>query len=542
MEADSSPLGRNVLERNALLVGILVVATAIAYWPDTVALWRYWMARDLNAQDGLLVACLSAALLYRSHRAFEAVPVEPVPWACLPLVACGTASLIAWRAGILTLQLSFLPLILEATVLCALGVRAARVAAFPVGFLYFGLPGWGLLGPTLQRLTIVAVGVFGPLVGLPLVMTGTTVSLPRGITFEIGRPCSGVDFFTVGLAVAALIGELERASLRRRVALLGAMAIVAIVSNWVRVLLIVGIGYATNLQNPLATSDHLALGWVVFAAALLLFVWLAGRGRRAGNVPAERSDASPANRSDASLAGRSEAALVGSSEASPAGSTGARVRLAWGLASAIGALLACPALVYATSLTAARAAPLGLHLPDGRTPWRISTRAPDGLWNPVFVGKPLERRAVYEDDAGHAVEVVAIGYPAQAQGRQILSEDNSLLGDSGLSIEAQTVATGPAIPHGEVVVADEHGRRSLIWSFIDIGGHLFAQPVYSQLWYGLRSLVDVPYSALFAMRTLCEPSCGDAHAILASFLHANGRDLLDAIASSPASKTQQHAT
>jgi len=48
------------------------------------------------------------------------------------------------------------------------------------------------------------------------------------------------------------------------------------------------------------------------------------------------------------------------------------------------------------------------------------------------------------------------------------------------------------------VVADEQGRRSLVWSVYDIGGREFVTPLLSQLWYGVRSLAGAPYSVLFA--------------------------------------------
>src|SRR6185437_104563 len=265
------------MPRNAIRVVLLLLAVAALYFPDIDALVRYWMKQDVNGGAGVLIAHLSGVLLVRARARFEEIPVGPVPWAGLPLIVCAAASLICWRAGILTLQLFFLPLILWLALLAVLGRQAARAAAFALGFLYFALPGWGLLGPALQHLTAWAVGVIGPLIGLPVTLSGTTILLPRGMWFVVTSACSGVDFLTVGLAVAALQGELERARLRRRAGLIGGMLLLAIVSNWLRVILIVEIGYHSQMRSALATRDHLALGWVVFACALLMFVWIAGR-------------------------------------------------------------------------------------------------------------------------------------------------------------------------------------------------------------------------------------------------------------------------
>ena len=493
--------------RNGVRAACVLLVVGALYWPDIAALGRYWGSKDTNAQTGLLIAALSVVLLFRARRRFEHIPLEPLPWAGLPLLACAAASLICWRAGILTLQLFFLPAILWLALLALLGRQAARAAGFAIGFLYFALPGWGLLGPMLQRLTAWAVGVIGPVIGLPLVMSGMTVKLPQGILFVVAPECSGVDFLTVGLAVAALQGELEQAALRRRAALIGGMILLAILSNWLRVLLIVEIGYRSHMHNALATRDHLALGWVVFACALLMFVWVAGR-TAASRAP-------------------------GTAGSEPMRGAVAQVRAyqwqtSWRSYGAIAvALLAVPVLVYGSLLaTEARAAGAAFELPPARAPWRGPMSLADPLWQPKFVGAHAELRAVYESTDGRAVEVVAIGFPRQTQGAHILDERNSVLGDRGLSYERISLDARARIPHSEVTALDPRGRRSLIWSVIDIGGHLFAMPLSSQLWYGARSLIGTPYSALFALRSQCDLSCDAARAALADFLSANGATLI----------------
>ena len=497
----------------ATRVGAVLLLVAALYWPDTVALSRYWLDQDVNGRTGILVALLSAFLLFRDRRRFGEIPMEPVPWACPPLIACAAASLICWRAGILTLQLLFLPLILWLAVLAVLGRKAARLAGFALGFLYFSVPGWGLLGPALQRLTGWAVGVIGPVIGLPVTMSGTTVLLPGGMSFAIERACSGVDFLTVGLAVATLHGELEDARLRRRTGLIAAMALLAIVSNWARVILIVGIGYRSRMRSALATSDHLALGWVVFACALLGFVWVAGRSAATG--PDAPSDS-------------------GSDREATVRATPPQGHTVWRYVVVATALLAVPALVYGSLFAReVRSGVAALELPPAHAPWRGPAGAADPLWQPRFPGARAERRASYQDANGRVVEIVAIGFPHQTQGAKILDERNSLVGDQGLAVVAVTLVAGAGTPHSEVITLDPQGRRSVIWSVIDIAGRLFGEPLYSQLWYGARSLIGTPYSALFALRAQCDSSCDAARAALADFLRANGSVLFGTVPDPP---------
>lgn len=492
------------MRRTAVRVGLMLLVVAALYWPDTSTLALYWAHKDVNAQSGMLISLLSGFLLFRARERFERVAIGPVPWAGVPLMVCAAASLICWRAGIQTLQLLFLPLILWLALLSVFGSQIARTAGFAIGFLYFALPGWDLFQSPLQHLTAYAVGTIGPVIGLSVVMHGTTAYLPAGVTFTIESACSGVDFLTVGLAVAALHGELEHAARRRRASLIGGMLLLAILSNWVRVLLIISIGYLSRMRSVLATTDHVAFGWVVFACAMLFFVLVAGRtAPKSPDVPPV--DGTSTQRDVISHPGRA----------------------LWRFALPVAGIIAVPALVYLSLLVSdqAKANASTLELPLGRTPWQGPADSADGLWHPKFAGAQTERRARYRSADGRIIEVVAVGFPKQTQGAKILKEGNSLLGDRGLSIEAVTLVEGAVIPHGEVIVRAPDGGRSLIWSVVDIGGRLFGEPLYSQLWYGARSLVGTPYSALFAMRAQCDASCDGARAALADFVRINGSAL-----------------
>lgn len=89
---------------------------------------------------------------------------------------------------------------------------------------------------------------------------------------------------------------------------------------------------------------------------------------------------------------------------------------------------------------------------------------------------------------------------------------------------------------------DTSGHRSLIWSTYDIGGRTFVTPIYSQLWYGIHSFDHAPYSALFALKTACEPSCEQARDTLASFVQTLGKDLFASVAREPRSVANRGPT
>ena len=471
--------------RNVSLVLLLVLVALLAYWPSVSALWSFWTLNPYAGGHGPLVALISAALILRSRRALAAIPLRPSAVGAAGLLACCVLWVIFWRAAIQELHTLLLPLILLLAVLAAFGQGVARICAFPLGYLYLAEPSWHLLIGPMQTLTVRAVGLLAPVLGIPVTIGGNLLYLPHNVTFEVTPLCSGVNFLAVGLAVAALIGELQRASPGRRLALLGSMALLAIVCNWIRVLTIVAAGYAGGTYSVLVTRGHVLFGWLLFVVALFAFALMVRR-----QVPPER------------VARRML----------PAGE-------AWlkGAAFTIGVLIAIPLLARVVpAIFAAKPASLALHLPDAPSGWQGPLATTDPAWKPQFIGAHTESGGAYRDAGSGLVEVRAIAYVRQEQNAKLVSERNSLLGPGGLTPVAVTSTDSRGPRHTEILAADEAGRRYLVWTLYDIGGRRFATPLLAQLWYGLRSLVGAPYSVQWAYRTACQPTCDAARARLAA--------------------------
>jgi exosortase len=365
-----------------------------------------------------------------------------------------------------------LPALLWLAVLAAFGLAVARTVAVPIGYLYFAMPAWNLLSTPLEHLTVWMVALLAPLMGLPAAVSGDLVYFPNGAKFVVTQACSGVGFLAQGLAVAALLGELEEATVGRRLRLLGSMALVALVTNWVRVLLLLAIGYLSGMNNVIISRDHLQFGYVLFVIVLVAFVWVATR--RALPEP----HATPPSRMTSQLSSGYVAALV--------------------------ALVVGPTLV---SLWASRehreVNAAELRLPAGQNAWRGPLPALTDDWHPVFIGAHSQQHAAYQDASGHTVEAMAVGYPVQEQGRELINEGNSLLGNGELSPLTATVVDVGDSTFLEMVAVDREGSQSVIWSLYDIGGRTFVVPLLSQLWYGVRALASPPYSAQFAFRAVC---------------------------------------
>jgi EpsI family protein len=495
-QSDSAP-------RNLVLTAALLALAALTYWPSSQALWDFWSNDNTAGAHGFLVAPLAAWLLYRARHRLAAVAVRPSRAACVMLVVLSIAWLVFWRSGIQELHILSLPMLMGLSVWAALGWRAACIAAFPIGYLYFAVPAWGIFIDPLEHLTSRVVGALAPYIGVPAHRQGDLIIFPGGI-IEVAHGCSGQAFLTVGLAVAALLGELENASPARRALLAAVLGAAAIIANWIRVLVIVDAGYTTHMRHVLVSRSHFAFGWFLFTGVIVACVWFLAR--RPGPPPPVGS----ASRASGSAALR------------PA-------YLSAGLA-----LIALPVLVYSLVLRMdGAAAPIEFRAPLGQNSWRGPVNAPGVPWKPEYVGAHSQWYFAYQGPSGQNVEMVAIGYPMQSQGRELVNEENLLFGRDAPDPTAQAKVTLGEDTYIETVGDDAQGHHYLVWSVYDIGGRPFVTPLASQLWYGLRSLTGPPYSMQFAFRTPCEGDCNAARATLKSFLQTMGRECFASVGRFP---------
>lgn len=478
------------LSRMAAVYG-LWAAVAVLYWPSAQALDALWRnAPEETYTHGYLVLLLSLWLIMQSRARLAVAPVRPVPAALAALVVCSGLWVWAWRAAIQEVHLLLLPLLLLTAIVAALGWRVGRLLAFPVGYLYFAVPLWGSINGIVRALSSWMTGALIWITGLPIYMQGNYVQLPGG-TIEIADSCSGLHSLIIGLALAALYGEVMRDSLRRRIEWLAVMGILSLAINWVRIFIVVAAAYVTDMQSSLVRS-HYWLGWWLFAAAFAFFLWWAGR--RGPEPPQKAEDSAEA----------------------PGPSTDRTVSFAH-LALVLGVLAVLPVVSYGMDWVNPAATPVAIDWPAAPEGWHGPRAVEPADWQPHFADPSGESRRTYTDASGQTVQVFAVAYRIQTQAGKLLGYHNGLLGENQLLRTSSTrIVSSRSGRWRETLVIDSDGARSLIWSRYRIGSHLFVHPRLSQLWYGLRAMARPPLSSLTALRTLCVPDCLAANARLIS--------------------------
>ena len=478
-----------VSSRLAIAVGLLVVI-ALVYWPSSVALDGEWRDTiDKTYTHGYLILLISLWLMWRDRGRLDAAPLRPESLALAVLVLLSAAWLFFWRAAVQDPHLLLLPLLLYTALFAVFGRAGARVLRFPVGFLYFAMPVWSDLVDPLQRLSVEANGLLIWLTGLPAYMDGDLIRLPAG-SLKIAEGCSGMHFFIVGLALAALYGEVMRDSLRLRLIWLGLMGVLALVANWLRIFVIAAAAYATQMQTFLVTVDHYWFGWFVFAACFAFFLWISGR-----------------------IAGALEPAGAANGPSSVPGA-GSAPSVARCVATVV-CLTVLPLVIYATDLIRSQpAAGVAIEWPAAKG-WNGPQPVLPSRWIPQFQGATARARRRYIDASGRSVEFFVVAYRSQRQGAKLVAYGNSLLGDDGLRVLGGRIVDTPEGAWRERTIVNPDGDRSLLWSQVRIGNRRFTWPRLAQLWYGVAAFGSEPLSTLVAMRAACEPDCRAAAARLA---------------------------
>ena len=472
------------------LIGALALAVSLVYWPSAAMLYEVWSDFvSITYTHGWLILAVCMALVWRARHEIAAAPARPWPLAAVALAGVVALWLVCYRASMEEAHVAIFPALFWLAAAAACGWPVARLLIFPVVFFYFAIPTWSQLANPLQSLTVLAMRGFLGLTGPQAQIDGALIHIPNG-SFVIEEGCSGLHFLIVGLAVAALHGELRGDPPRTRFAQLALMAGLSLVANWVRVYTVIEAGYLTDMRSYLVSVSHYWFGWGVFAVALVAFFWLSTWFSPA--APPEPRSAAPRS-----------AAPVGRREL-------------LGFALALVVLAGLPAL--SGLLRNTRPPPAYAQAPPLVVPPRWSAVRPDppSPWVPVFGGADEENRVAFADANGVVVEVFRAHYLEQRQGAELVGETSSVFGEHLLPIAEQEVRSAAGV-FRETELAAKGDGRSLVWSRYVIGRRTFVRGVNEQLWYGLSALVYRPPAGVLALRVECASDCEDARAVLREF-------------------------
>jgi exosortase A len=465
-------------QRLRALVAIgVVLATFAAFWPSTLSLMARWedtVGRTYT--HGYVVFALGLWLIWRNRGHWAVGAARPWLPALFPFLCGALGWLVAYRAGLQIVHQAALPALAACALLVVFGWRMLRALAFPLAWFYLVIPVWDTVLPLLNWISVMVVRVLLRVADIPAFFVGNAIELPFG-TFAVADGCSGVHFFIVGLAVALLYGEINRDTVRTRVKLVVLALLLAMITNWVRIFIIVLAGYFTDMQHTLVANEHYSFGWYMFAGMMVLY-FLVVRRWPAADQPAPADDAPAA-------AGMPRHALL----------------------AVVLALALMPLVLAADRNQASDPAVTQAMLVAGVAPAQLA-------WRPDFPGADRE---FFGTHAGAPdVQFYSAGFASQRQGKEIAGFRTSAL---GASLHRTRVAAGPVpAPWREEAAIDDAGVGWLVWHAYRLDDRWYTSRLRLQLEYGFRSLTGAPAAAVIALRARCErPDCADARASLTRF-------------------------
>jgi exosortase len=200
--------------------------------------------------------------IFKSSTTYEYQPIKRNYFSLLLIVSLIIAHKIFSFWGILLFeQFSFYFLWLSSIVF-VLGVRYTKHIIFPLSFFIFAVPIWEFFVPFFVELTTLAVTIILSFSDLTVFIHGNFIEIPYGI-IEVAKGCSGIRYFEIGLALAVLTAHDEKFPWRIKLLVILIGAILGIITNWIRVLSLIYIGYWSEMTSSLM-KDHEYYGFLLF--------------------------------------------------------------------------------------------------------------------------------------------------------------------------------------------------------------------------------------------------------------------------------------
>ncbi len=457
-----------------------------------------WSGSSGVLSHGYLVAAISVWLLARSLNNFAATTIRPAWWGLPVVLGLSLTWLLGFVANVAAVQTVVLPILLLAATVTAFGVQSSRTIAFPILYFSFALPAWEHLQFVFQELTVRVVHLLILISDIPAYVDGNFVFLGVG-TFEIAGGCSGLSFILAGLSLAVLYGHLYYSSWKQKIILIAVTVLVSMIGNWIRVFVIIVIGYVSEMQSPII-GDHLTYGWILFS---VLMIPLAFFARWLENGSSARQPTPP---------------IATKSGASPEPTRFSLIALtATMIALAVG-----PVWALAVVPSGADRESVSLQFPDAPQGWHGPSPSAWG-WQPIFNGATAEQVVEYRSETEMVLAYENI-YLTQDQGKELIYFANDIKGDWSLDRDVQMpalVTAGSAGDFRQLNVRNLNGSW-LIWYRYSINGRPVTNELEGKLIQAMATLRGFPEAGIIAFAGMCKSSCEETQLVMTEFVGALG--------------------
>lgn len=276
-------------QRDWLSLMLFLLVYSIGVWHTAVSLFERWLKLDESYSHGLAILGVSGFIFFRKWLDYRPA-TGFYPFWLIPFVI----SSVIYITGSITLvdaleELALLPTLMSG-LMVLWGWKQSCRFFMPITLLAFALPIWDYLAWPLQLMTVEVNQFLLSFLGIEFYVDGIFIHFPKVGAFEIAHGCSGLRYWLVGLAISVIYGEISYKVVKNRIFLLLLGMSLALLANWIRVFVIIYVGFKSNMTSPLI-GNHEVFGWWVFAGTLVpLFLFARWFEKKEANNPLQESD------------------------------------------------------------------------------------------------------------------------------------------------------------------------------------------------------------------------------------------------------------
>lgn len=267
------PLAQRFSIPTAIVVLLVLVSPLLVYRDTLMSMVAIWNRSETFTHQYLILP-ISLWLVWRQRKELRGLSPTPFVPALALLVLCGFGWLLGELADVQVVKQFALVGILISSTIALLGLRIAKVIAFPLFFLLLAVPvGEILIEPLIEFTADFTIGAL-QMTGIPVWREGTTFVIPSG-RWSVVEACSGVRYLIASITLGVLYAHLSYRSRWRQAAFLLVSVAVPVIANGLRAYLIVMIGHLSSMQLAVGV-DHLIYGWLFFGLVMFLMFWIGG--------------------------------------------------------------------------------------------------------------------------------------------------------------------------------------------------------------------------------------------------------------------------
>jgi exosortase A len=456
-EATASPMRPPVAVKQghvAAAAALYCLSVLVIFNETAWSIVAVWLRSDTFAH-GFLILPISLWLVWDKRHALARISTQRNSWVLALMLPVGFLWLVASLVNVLVVQqLAFVGMVSIGT-WYVVGNGLAAILAFPLSFLFLGVPMGENLIPPMMEITAIYTVKLVQMTGIPVYREGLFFSLPSG-NWSVVEACSGVRYLIASFTLGILYAFLTYRSPLRRCIFVLASIVVPVVANVLRAFMIVMLGHFSDMTVAVGV-DHLIYGWIFFGVVMLLLFWLGSMWREDNTKHATAKE---------------RIRPLGGGRARQPGSPLVRTLVALLVVSI------WPFLAYAMQQTAPPLVDAQLSIPDQIGEWHSAAEA-QWRFDPSdgTADRQLEQ---YYQSGDRVVGLHLAQYLDQRQGAELVSTIGQYVGSGGdwrlVSKSRQPLVIGDTELAIDQVHLASGGRHILLWTWYRIGASYTANP------------------------------------------------------------------